>query len=207
VPAIASVDELMAYLDVGGSNPARVNNTALTLSLESAERWVENYTGRLFRPDPALVSGVDSAPPVLKTFNWDTRGYGWLRIPDLRSATGVSIDGIVFEEGSDYIFDIAPAFEEPYTMIRFPFFSTTTNPYTASVVPLVAITGRWGFWPAPADVKDAVLSLAARQYRRRDAMFSDIVDVGTGIYEYRAGIPAHIREILKGYKMPLVALV
>lgn len=202
--SVATSDELMRYLGVGGDNPARVNPERLTDALNAAEGWAKRYTGRVFGPEPALVSGADTGSPVTKTFA--VRKQGWIRIPDLRTATAVTLNGTALVENTDYVFEVYSG-EEPHTMIRLVNWTAFTSPFNISVSSSLAITGRWGMYPVPDEVKDAVLTLAARQYRRQDAMFSDVVDTGAGIYEFSRGVPDSVKTALDLYRTPQVSLV
>src|SRR5215204_2731548 len=178
--AYVTRDQLMAYLDVGGDNPARVDVNLLDSAIGAAEGMVGRYTGRLFAPNPAV--GTD--PPVTKTFS--VRGSGPIRIPDLRSATLVTIDGTTLTLNQDYDFEYGIT-EEPYTSMRLIGWTPYSSPYAMTTTSSLVITGHWGWDPVPDDIKHATLVIAAREYRKRDAMFADIVDTGTGAFEFRAG--------------------
>lgn len=203
MPQIVTVDDLRIYLGHEGYEE-KINPELLVRSIDSAETWIKNYTGRRFYADPAFEDDVDSADPVTKSFT--VRGRGWVRIPDLRTETEVSINGSVLTADVDYVLDDYNSDGEPHTSIQLVSLSPWTNPFTLSSVTRLSITGRWGFVPVPDDVKDSILALAARQYRRKDAMFSDVIDMGNVSFEYTKGVPNFITDILDLYKMPRVAV-
>lgn len=205
MPRIVTPDELRLYLNLEGYED-RTHPDLLNKAIDSAEKWTETYTGRRFSPDPALVSGVDSGTPVTKTFL--VCGKGWVRIPDLRTATEVTLDSASYTEGVDYEFDSYNIGDEPHTSVRLISYSPYSNPSTGQTLSSkLQITGRWGWNPAPDDVKDSILALAARQYRRKDAMFADVIDQGGVAFEYTKGVPNFITDILALYKFPRVAIV
>lgn len=204
MPQIVTLDALRVYLNHEGYEEL-VNPVNLQVAIDSAERWVQNYTGRYFYADPAFETGADTADPVTKSFT--VKGRGWVRIPDLREASEVSINDVLLTPDLDYVFDDYNAGGEPHTSIQLTSLTAFTNPFTTlTSVTRLQITGRWGFVPCPDDVKDSILALAARQYRRRDTMFSDVVDTGAVSYEYTKGVPAFITDILSLYRVPRVAV-
>lgn len=202
MPRIATIDDLRRYLDHVGDEE-RVDPQNLIDALDSAESWVEMYTGRQFSPEPAFVAGVDSAAAVEKTFA--VRSSGWIRIPDLRTVESIDAGGSDLEEWIDYELDYSSV--EPHITIKLLHASPLSNPFAVSNVVHLTIVGRWGWAVPPPHVKDAVLALAARQYRRRDAMFADVVDRGTIAFEYRSGVPNFITAFLDPLKVPRVAVV
>lgn len=205
MPRIVTPDELRLYLNLEGYEE-RIHPDLLDKAIDSAESWTENYTGRRFSPDPALVDGADTASPVTRAFSVNEKG--WVRIPDLRTATSVEIDDVPLSDGTDYELDVYNAGSEPHTSIKLVSYTAFVNPYTGRAVSSrLEITGRWGFNPAPDDVKDSILALAARQYRRKDAMFADVIDQGGVSFEYTKGVPNFITDILALYKFPRIAIV
>jgi hypothetical protein len=200
MPRLATVEELMAYLDLTAE---KVDGGLLETVLEGAEAFAEAYAGRRFSPDPALVSGADSAPAVAKTFTmpWTTES---LRIPDLRVATLVTSDGGALTEGYGYEIDSTDA--EPATRMRL--IASSYSAFQIKSFRTVVITGRWGFNPTPSDVKDAVLTLAARRWRERDAAYADRITFAEGgSLDYLRQLPASVSAILNLYRPPRVGLV
>lgn len=195
MPRLATKDELKDYL---GSSVVGAD-TLLNLMIESSERFVERYTGRRFSPLPAS----DSDPVVAKTIKLtDERAI--VRVPDVREVASVTLDGVTLAEESDYTLGDYEAASPASTIRLFE------RPALSRIEPvaLLVITGRFGFSPVPPDVKDAVLTIAARRYRDRDASWSDALQLSEGgILSYFAQLPSNTKMILQSYKLPKMALV
>ena len=214
---LAHVDELIAMLDLGGDNPARVNQPLVDQALQSAERTVKQLTGREFYPTPALDNdGLDTGAPVTRTFRVrrNRRGaYGTsnaracipVRIADLREATDVSLDGVPLVEGQDFDFNSFEG-DEPFTTV-FLYQSIAYSSVFLNQSAVLEITGRWGFLEVPYDVKEAALQIAARRYHRRNAMFADQVDTGTGAFDFRGGVHPDVQSTLRRYRPVQATLV
>lgn len=197
--------ELMSHLDVGTDDPSRVDVRVLDRCIASAEATIKNRTGRSFAADPVLVDGEDTGDPVEKTFRIRYRQTR-VRIPDLREATSVVLDGGALTEDLDYQFDM---FEggEPFTNLYFTSIYPGSSPLTLSVGALLSITGRWGWNPVPDDVKEIALQIAARKYRKRDAMFADQAETGGGTFDYREGLTKEQCQTLDAYRPIRASLV
>lgn len=204
MPLYTNYQEFAEYLGLSGSTPERLAGkvTVMNLMLDGCEQQVEKYTGRFFSPTPALDGdGGDTGTPVAKTFKVRK---ATVRIPDLRTATSVTLDGATLTEGSGY--DIED-YGEPATHIKL----LTWTPYTWQLTAYsqLTITGRWGFNPTPADIKDATYRMAGRFYREREAMWSDSMETpdGTG-FLFRSSwietMPKSVRGVLDMYALPRV---
>src|SRR5688572_30321445 len=112
MPQIVTVDDLRLYLGHEGYEEL-VNPIHLIRSINSAERWCQNYTGRLFSADPGFVNGDDTADAITKTFS--VRGRGWVRIPDLRESGEVAINDVPLTEDLDFFYDDYNVGGEPHT--------------------------------------------------------------------------------------------
>ena len=213
MPQLATIDELIETLDLGGDNPARVKRDILARALDSAEATVKQLTGRYFYPTPALDDdGEDTNPEVTKSFrvrrryNSVSNGRRCIRIrvPDLREASEVKLEGVVLTQGQDFDFDSFEG-DEPFTSVYL--FQSLSTGYTAGYSATLEITGRWGFLTVPGDVKESVLQIAARRYHRRNAMFADQVDTGTGAFDFRGGVHPDVQSTLRRYRPVQTALV
>jgi hypothetical protein len=70
------------------------------------------------------------------------------------------------------------------------------------------ITGRWGWYPTPADIVDATYSIASRAYRERDAAFSDQLMSPEGVaFAFYKSMPSRIKAILDPYRPLHIALI
>lgn len=196
---IASVEDLKRYLD----KTLEGDDELLQDILDGVSERVETYTGRSFHPDPAFdpVTGDDTQPPIDTTVYLPPhRGrYSFymprplkLRVPDVReidvvTPTAATITG--FQPLGDppwrwlQLFGLVYDIQEPFTQL-----------------PAVVITGRFGLAPAPADLKDAVLMMAARRWRERDAAYGDSVQMPEGgIVSYFRQFPPSVQSTLDSY--------
>jgi hypothetical protein len=211
VPSIVSIQELLSF---GGLREERVDGALLEILLDAAEDFVARYTRRHFVPEPALADdGSDTLDPVTKSF-YITRGRKTLRIPDLRVATTVKLNGSALVTDIGYQID---SYGEPATSLTLVvpygyannamgvYVAPLTNPYGNGVV---AITGRWGWNPAPLVIKHAVLALTMRMYRERDANWSDSVALPDGsVLSYFRQLPASVQGALNLLRTPNITLV
>lgn len=183
---------------MGIHDPAKMDEDLLNLFLDGAERFGERWTGRTFSPDPPLVSGVDSGTPVTKTFSARNRTR-LIRVPDLREATAVTMDGSAFVQNTNFYLD---AYVEPAQFLEL------AVPFTGSGAGVLEITGRWGSLAVDADVKEAVLVLAARGYARKDANFSDVLNTAAGAQMFwSANMPNEVKEVFQSLRLPNLAFV
>jgi hypothetical protein len=196
VARIAHINELVPL--VGIHDETQMDEGVLQLFLDGAEGFAERWTGRTFSPDPPLDSnGDDTGVPVVKTFS--ARGKTRLiRVPDLRVADSVTLDGSVLVEGASFFYD---AYVEPAQFLEL------TNRYVGTNGALV-VTGRWGQLEIDPDVKLAVLTLAARGYRRRDANFSDALNTAAGAqFFWSTNMPEEVRAVFVSLRLPNLAFV
>lgn len=201
MPRLATVDQLKGHL--ASKVEGAMADSVLKIMLESAESFVERFCGRRFSPDPALVGGEDIAPSVERTVMVTPRDR-LVRIPDVREIVSITLGGLSLDPG-DYLLGNYSA-ASPATQIEL--LQTASSTLVPSETELT-ILGRFGFNPTPADILDAVLTIAARRYRERDAAFADAVQLGeTGaVNSYFRSLPSNIQHILRSYKLPRIALV
>jgi hypothetical protein len=192
---IATIAELRPYL--GFTAEEGLDEGFLQSLLDGAEVFLEGHLNRTFAPLPDLVNGADTAPPVVKTFG--VHGKARVRVPDLRSPTAVTLDGVSLIAETDYSHD---GFDEPAVWLTLP--STLVRPPVPPGRGLLSVTGRWGF-PDPeklAGIKDAILTLAARKYKRRDANWSDTNQTASGaVFFYSRDIPDEIKTVLDDWRI------
>jgi len=173
-----TIDEFKQAISVADT----VDDADIQRALDAASVWIENYTGRVFTPQDA----------VLSTRRFDAKDTDRLSVPDVGSVTAVEVD-----RNLDGTFDLSlpldswqlyplnvglPGSIGNYTEIRL-------RPNTSQAfVPgeQVRITGYWG-WPTDANgvmslepVKQANLLLANRYFLRPSAPFGVLEAAQTG---------------------------
>jgi hypothetical protein len=202
--SIATLAELKSYLDTTRTS----DDTLLQSILDGVSGRVERYTGRLFHPDPPLVSGLDTAPAVTSPVYLPRRALKWgvycprtrtVDIPEARE-----IDTVAAAAAT--VSGFTPLGENPWERIQV--FGVTVpwqNPVTA--LPAITVTGRFGLWPAPDDIKDAVLVMSARRWKERDAGYGDTVQFAEGVtVAYFRQFPATVQATIESYVRRKIAL-
>lgn len=201
--AIASVSELKRYLAVSRST----DDQLLEQILRSVSDRVETYCGRAFRPSPGLdAAGNDTLAPVAKTVYpmrhtgaWFPSSYTLLvQIPPTREIDQVTLEGAP-------VTGYTPVGDPPWTSLQV--FDLIYRYYAPSYLqlstlgPKMVITGRFGWYPPPEDLKDAVLVMAARRYKERDAAYGDAVQLADGgIISYFKQFPPSVQATLDQYR-------
>lgn len=199
--AIATLDELKRELDASRD----IDDDLLQSILDGVSTRVETYTGRLFHPDPPLDNaGEDTAAPVTKSVRLPRRFLRWsewgddhprtrmIDIPEAReieSVTGAAVEITGFE----------PLNDPPWGRIQV--FGLTVPPQPAiTALPALTVIGKFGWWPPPADLKDAVLLMAARRSKERDAQYADTVQLAEGItVAFFRQFPATVQATIESY--------
>lgn len=174
------VQDLRDFLDVQGTGKA----TALDDALTGAFVFSERYTRRRFVPWP-LTSG----DPVV-TFTARADGLRFLhRLPDARSLATVVADGVTLTS-ADYLLHGHPGPDDPAAIIEL-----------AAAAAVVVVTGRFGFTPLPGDLRDSILTLAARRYNERQLGGADARELPEGgIVSYFRSLPAPVKSTLELYR-------
>jgi hypothetical protein len=177
-------------------------NPVLSVMLESAESFVERYCGRRFSPDPDLIEDADTAPSIEKSVVV-TPADRLVRIPDVREVVSVTLGGLVLNPANYKLGNYSAASPAKQIELLQTAVPSFTQPETT-----LTFKGRFGFNPTPPDIVDAVLTIAARRYRERDASFSDAVQLSDGgLLSYFRSLSSNTQVILRSYKMPRVALL
>lgn len=201
--ALASVAELKGYLDITKTG----QDLLLQSLLDAVSARIESYTGRSFTQDPPPDSlGGDTLAPVTRdvfpmrsTGGWTPTAYNLLvQIPDARQITMVAIEGTP-------ITNWVAVGQPPFRTLNVPdllyrYFQPNYLQLT-QLGPKITITGRFGFVPPPADIKDAALMMVARRYRERDASYGDAVQTPDGgVVNYFRQFPASVQATLDAYR-------
>lgn len=175
----------------------------LEAAFEQAQAPWPDGCGRLLRPDPAIVVGgtpeaptyADTDDPVERTF--PLRGRRKVVLPDLRELTGdVLVDGTVVPADSLE----AQGYELTRHQGQVVLIAVPTGSYGE-----ITIMGRWGFGPLlPADLREAIYTLAQRYWHERAAMQSDSVQLepGAPAQAYYRQLPPRVRLTFSKYKLP-----
>jgi len=116
-------------------------------------------------------------------------GSRFIRLPDARTVTKVELDG---NEVTDYELLDSPGSSD-----------TTVTIEVFARARIAIVTGQFGMEVVPADLRVAIMVLAARRYWQREAGQSDSVqsqEYGTATYFKE--LPAEVRVVLDRYSVP-----
>lgn len=196
---IVSTQEVLDYADL---QLAGRKGQAFEDVLIQVEALVERWTGRRFSPDPEFAAdGTDTLPAVTKSFTV-MPGQVVVRIPDLRDMTSITYAGLPMyaagtglgtygyrlDEGGD-------TFRRIYLVGSFSMLST------GALANKIAITGRWGYYPPPEEIKLAVKFLTMRSWREREAAWADsIANPDGSVLSYFREMPASVQGTLRMFR-------
>lgn len=167
------IEELKSYVNIEGAD----HDVALQLQLDAAIEEF-SHTGRRLTPLPAN----EADPPAAVTRRID--GSRWVRIPDAREVTLVTVDGVATDQWELRKNKATDPDDHPR-----PFLELLRGGLVCEV------TGRFGFVEIPADMKDAIYSIAARRMYERESGFVDAIRTNafgdrTYFKQFPAGVQA-----------------
>lgn len=196
--------QVRAYLDVEGTSGKYLTET-IGSNIRASLSFLERATGRQFEQQNATS----------KTFT--TNGMAALRIPDLRSASSVTLQGSALT--ADETYWLISDNRGINTTIQFRAFgqggsaSYLSNPqwfdrnldrdwyrYGGGSLPNdLVIAGNWGHDPYPNDFLHAAKVLAAFYTKRPASVLADVAITAEG-NELRYGqLPVEVREFIKAW--------
>jgi len=188
---LASVDELKEYLD---SEQTR-RDLQLQLILDGVSAWVQKYTNRQFDREDSAVKVFQPA------------GRTFMRIPDLRSATSVTLSNYTLLPADEWGYGgykLVGSTSQPYTWLEIGE-TFAIGPRTRGDL---AIAGDWGWDSVPGDIKDAVLTMSARRAMERNTLYGDAISTPEGgTVAYFRQLPMFVQSVLESYRIPNMALV
>lgn len=120
---------------------------------------------------------------------------------DLCQITSVTNGDGVLVTSTQYV--TCPQNETPYYALRLKLNSDMVWTYDDAPEGAIALAGRWGYaTAAPADIAQAVLELAAFEYRRRSTSSSTDQQVVTasGSVIVPSSVPKNIMAVFTGYR-------
>lgn len=217
--SVATLAQLKGYLDIQKT----ANDTVLDGLLASVSLMVERYTGLRFEPNPPFdgagndtLAPVSTIVPVMYTpaslvpaQATAPNSWGPSLTPTIPSSLATTVATRIppARQISSVLWDTLPLLPGEYALVGD---TRLSDPYVRWVqvvdrsLPLaqnLVVTGRFGVVPAPADIVDAVLAIAARRYRERDAAYGDAVQLGDGgVVSYFRQLPLSARAILDSYQ-------
>jgi hypothetical protein len=211
MPEFISAADVRGYM--GTADTVGVwSDAALGSNIRAASAFLERRTGRQFE---ALTAAT-------KTFTTDGRTY--LVIPDLRTATSVTLNGNALVADTSYY--LMPDRHDPamFTGIQFRAFQSRqpadwwshnadwfdrgydlpnrASPVSDTSLPNdLVITGDWGWSPIPAEVTQATKVLAAFYTKRPDSVLADVEITPAGNARIFSGLPLEVKEFVMDWAL------
>jgi hypothetical protein len=178
---------------------ALADDTVCQQALDAAEEYIEAETHRFFESTTQTrYYREDALWPNSRTLRLDndllTITAGGLLNGDT-AATPIAATSYVLLPRND-----APPYH--YIELTEPAAPLVTAYWEFDTDMWVSVAGTWG-WSAtpPADVKQAVLVLAAYFYRQKDSSIFDTTAIpGAGVITIPSGIPATVRKVIDKYR-------
>lgn len=199
---LPTLDDLKPYLQLkrtlAGDQLAVVQGI-----LDSAVSFIAAEWKIQLEPLPALVNtGTEEAPvwedtaaPV--TVRRRPHYSRFIRVPDAREVTALVLDGTTIDPADYELLPRKGREDGPYPTIELVGGCRRGR--------VAEITGRFGFLELPADLKDFILSMAARAYREGpDSQFSDgaRIDDEMGRYAYFKQLAPQMQMRANSWRVP-----
>lgn len=195
--------EVRTYLDISGTT-GQFSNARIGSNIRAAAAFIERETHRQFYPQDA----------VTKTFT--TEGRSYISIPDLRSASSITLQGAALTANSSFWLMPDKQQSGVYTGVQFRAFgsgSFLSNPQwfdrnldrdwarlrEGSLPNDLAITGDFGHNPYPHDFIQAVLVLASFYTRRPASTLADVEITPEGTEKRYSRLPVEVREFIESW--------
>jgi hypothetical protein len=201
----ATATELRDFMELTGTT-GRKSSTNLDLILQFASNWLEKKTGRIIT---ATASNT--------AYTFSTNGAPFISIPDLRLASGVTLQGAPLVADSTYW--LAPSRQDPaiHTGIQLHAWgqqgylgnpewfdrnldSARVRAYGTLPNDLV-ITGLWGWTTTPPEWKLATLAMAMYVYGHADALFSSAKATPEGNLFDMSRLPVEVKILCEEWEI------
>lgn len=190
--AYTTAANVKTYLDI----EAETDDALLTALITRAEKWIEDYTGRVFESTGATTRrftvGVNTDGPVL-LFDEDCASI---------STVTNKADASTTETVSSSEYVTMPRNYGPYYGIKLLDSSDKDWDYQDDPEMGITVSGRWAYSTSPpADIVHATIRLVGYLYRQKDSqVFDTTVIPDAGVITTPAGFPADVRLILEPYR-------
>jgi hypothetical protein len=204
MPAFVNASNVRAYAGIDGIS-APWTEANLGSNIRAASAFLQKRTGRQFELQLATT----------KTFT--TNGEAYISIPDLQTASSVSLNSSAQTSGTDY--HLIPDHHQTGVSIGIQFrgFGRGTDyrsradwfdrnldryPYLVGSEPNdLTITGDWGHDPLPDELLHATKVLAAWYTRRPDSLLGGVSLTAAGSEIDMSAIPAEVRQFIDDWKL------
>lgn len=196
--SIADLTLFKAYLGIADSE----NDALLQYALDSATRFIQQFTGRSFVAETAATKYFTPYEPDALDLGFDLRAT-------TNADVAISVDtagDLTFSQAllaTDFILKPLMPFPDAgiYSRIEIAPLSSAAFIWGASTQ--VRIVGNWGYVvnnDAPIDVKQACLIQASRLYQRKDAPFGILQTTDLGQFTRIGTEDQDVMALLTPYK-------
>lgn len=206
-------ESVRAYMDLNASTSSRYSDSTIGSNIRAASWTLERATGRVFGD-------------VTATKLFTTNGAAFLKIPGLRAATAVTLQGTALTADSTYY--LIPDVQQSgvYTGIQFRAFGSGNgsqwwksnpewfdrnldSPYhpanrgsgRMSLPNDLSIAGAWGYTDIPEPVLHATKILAAYYTKRPDALLSGAISTPDGNLLNLSMLPVEVLGFIEAWNV------
>lgn len=205
MPAFVNASNVRSYAAIDSiAHPWSESN--LGSNIRSASAFLQRATGRQF----------EAQTGVAKKFT--TNGGAYISLPDLRSASSVTLSGSTLTADTDYFLIPDRQQSGVYIGMQFrPFggrggyrsypdwFDTNKDawwwPRFTSDPNDLTITGDWGHSPLPDELLHATKALALWYTKRPDASLSNTIQTPEGNVFDLSSLPGEVTEFIRNWKI------
>ena len=211
--SFCTVADVRAVLNMAAPSsdapPNPGNSAVIGSNIAVASEFLQRITGRQFEAQPSTT----------KTFT--SEGRAFVAIPDIRTASSVTLQGAALTSNQSYWLVPDAANSGIFIGIQFRQFSRAdyrNNPEWfdrnldswlfwakennwGSLPNDLVITGDWGWSPIPTDLWHATRVLAAWYTKRGDAIFSNVIQSPEGTLSDVSHMPPEVTQFIGTYTL------
>ena len=205
MPAFVNASNVRTYLTVTGIS-GQWDAALIGSNINAASSFLQRRTGRQFEAQASL------------TKKFSTHGKAYLTIPDLRSATAVTLNDAALTADSTYYLIPDRNNSGVYVGIEFPSYRQRLSPglntfdinYTHlrwggsfDTLPnnLVIGPADWGHAPLPDELLQATVVLASWYTIRPDALLANARQTPEGNVFDLSGLPVEVTEFINAWRI------
>jgi uncharacterized phiE125 gp8 family phage protein len=187
-------DDVKEYVEITSSS----HDAMLEGLIDSAETFIESYTGRDFKADSDSTRTLDAVDDVDGVTLWLDEDL--CAITTVTTNADAAGGGTALTEDTDFV--VVPKNRTPYYALKMLGSSSNTWTYTDDSELGITIAGKWGYSTTPPqDIKQAMIDIVTRMYRARggDAGEGNVI-LSTGVVITPAQVPVMTMKTLDTYR-------
>ena len=202
MPAFVNASNVRAYLTVTNIN-GQWDAALIGSNISAASSFLQRRTGRQFEAQTAV------------TKKFSTHGKAYLTIPDLRSATSVTLNDATMTADESYFLIPDRNNSGVYVGIEIPTYRRAMNPGlntfdinynhlrwgTEPLPNNLVIAGNWGHSPLPDELLQATVVLASWYTIRPDALLANARQTPEGNVFDLSALPVEVSEFINNWRI------